>query len=362
MSGAGFNIAGANHRLYGCKAFGQASAGGGGFYIGGAGRMEVTACEAQDCNGTGGFNVIGNQASTLTGCLADSCAYAGFVITAPQTLVACVVVNRGGSYTTQNAVVLPPYAAAGTYIVKGMLTDRVRRIPVGMTIPAGVGLILDIDNRSGSLAVPYTATVTPDPWLGGDIQLATITGNLTIGNPQSNPANGADGTTAFYQQGQVLTFTLPVDAIGGYTLAFGTSYVLAGGSAPRLAANTVVQISFRYDGTIWREIGCTLDTGWIAVGSFANGWASGGGISYRLIGRIMRLRGTLTTIGTSGATAFTLPAPFVSAAVNPGSATGIASGVPSPVELAVAGTGAVAPTYISGLTALCLDSVTYPVD
>ena len=113
----------------------------------------------------------------------------------------------------------------------------------GYTISGGANLTVTPIGTGQSQSVAYATTITPNAEGPILTKVATITGNLTIANPTGTPFPGR--TT--------LSFYLPVDATGGYTLAFGTTYKLVGGAAPALTANTTVQISFAYDGTNWRE-------------------------------------------------------------------------------------------------------------
>lgn len=241
----GFNIHGPNVRLYGCKAFGQKGLGNvscAGFLV--LSRSQLASCEAQDCQGYG-FTDTGGNPNTYTSCVADSCGYYGFGLYG-SVMTGCVALNRGGAFTMPAAVQM-----ANACVVKGLVTNLVRRVAVGASQVSSA--LMDIDNRFGMQNVAYAATVTPDPWLGGDVYVGTLTGALTIANPQSNPTNGVDGTSAWYQQGQILTFVLPQDATGGRVVTFGTSYKLAGGTAVPTTASSTTTITFKFDGTSWRE-------------------------------------------------------------------------------------------------------------
>lgn len=258
---AGFNLGTTNSRIYGCKAFGGLNGGGGGggtnlnvsgFLVAGSGRNQIACCEVQDVQGNAYSLASGDN--TLNSCLADSCnGIAWQDSSGNNVLTGCYAINRGGAYTMIGALYS---GATSPTTVEGMKTRLVRRVYSGAA-QAGIGTC-QIDESHGQIAVAYAATITPDPWLGGSVNVGTITGNITIANPQSNPTNGADGTAAWYKIGQELKFVLPVNGTGGYTLAFGTSYKLVGASAPALGANTVVQITFRYDGTNWRETGRSI--------------------------------------------------------------------------------------------------------
>lgn len=243
-----FFLAGANSRLFGCKAFGQTALSNGAFFVDGSGRHEVTCCEAQD-NFSYGFNFSGTYGSNLTDCIADSNAYDGFSISDGSTVTGCSTIYRsGGAHVPRSGV-----AIGGTGFVTGFnAVDESGSNPFPLYAIFGSGptgpsaLVSAPEVASESIA--YAASITPDPYRkAGTSFLGTITGNLTVANPATPPSgNGA------YFPGVQVSFVMPVDGTGGYTLAFGTAYKIDG-SAPALAANTTVQIAFRFDGTYWRE-------------------------------------------------------------------------------------------------------------
>lgn len=80
--------------------------------------------------------------------------------------------------------------------------------------------------------ITYASTVTPAPGNGSD-QYLTLTGNVTIANPSSNP------------NGQRLKLILVENATGGYSVTFGSAYVGANvGSIGSGAANKIGVIEF----------------------------------------------------------------------------------------------------------------------
>lgn len=133
-----------------------------------------------------------------------------------------------------------------------------------LTLTTGSSILLVYDAAAASwftiasaglgpniIDLSYAASVTPEPIVGtfNEFVLGTITGDLTIANP-AELSDAPDGS-------QIL-FVLPVDGTGGYTLGFGTSYHLVGGTAPALLANTTVIIGFSLIGGAWREIGRSI--------------------------------------------------------------------------------------------------------
>lgn len=82
------------------------------------------------------------------------------------------------------------------------------------------------------------ATIAVDASLSNNFKLV-----LGVNATLSNPSNLTDG--------MVLNFRIKQDATGGHTLAYGTVYKFAGGTAPVLstAANAVDLMSCYYDST-----------------------------------------------------------------------------------------------------------------
>jgi hypothetical protein len=181
----GFLMAGNNWRLYGCKAFGQLGPFGGGFSI--ADRNQVTCCEAQDCQ-MNGFTIVANYGYTVvSSCLSDSNGKYGFEITGDASVVGCQSMVRGGGlYTTTEAIRVQPVTGVGPK-VRAFSQTACTRLYINDATRL-VGATLDLMNRYGAQSPAYAATVTPDPWLGQDVYVGTLTGGITIANPSTAPA------------------------------------------------------------------------------------------------------------------------------------------------------------------------------
>lgn len=246
----GFWTTGTNSRIYGCKAYGvHGTAGGVGFEI--APRSELSCCEAQDCSGSGFVFPGGGDAGIASGILIDSCGSYALNIGGPYWQVDALVITRpGGLYTTPYA-----YRFEAGQVVGTRLRLRTRSVTnLCPANPANVpdGVVLDIDNRYGVQSVAYAATITPDPWAGQDLYVGTLTNNITLANPATGPSLDTP-----HQRGMRLGIQLVQDATGGRDITFGANYKLVGGGSTITgeAANAVRLISFRYDGTYWRETG-----------------------------------------------------------------------------------------------------------
>jgi hypothetical protein len=244
-----------NTRFINCKVFG----GGGTNAINDVGyRNQYVGCEVQDYNGTG----MSVGESSVIGGTIDSCLV-GLVCTLPSTSGTAFVrglrvFNRaGGAYSMNYALDLGNGYNADIDIKVGYSGSN---SPVAVTAlfknspQTGAGNRVRINGDGGTTTqAAYAATYTPDPTVATRHYLATATGNVTIANPVS-----AAITNRFAYVGMEMEFVIPVDATGGYTLAFGTAYKLVGATAPAMGASTVVGIRFRYDGTNWRELGRSI--------------------------------------------------------------------------------------------------------
>ena len=246
-------VTGANNHLSNCKVFGGGNGTGAGFILAGGGRTKLSSCEAQDINGDG-FSL--QNSAVLAACVADSVANNGFVIAGSSLLAdgsglySCKAIVRGGGlFTTANGVSATGCHNCHIDVITASCTSA---LAVTGTNSA-YGNYFNIDNSRGIQVIAYAATVTPIPYQGGTVKLGTITGNLTLAQPVSSGGNPSG-----YYPDQELTFILPVDATGGYTLAFGAKFALAG-PVPTLTANTEPRISFRYDieSDLWREVART---------------------------------------------------------------------------------------------------------
>lgn len=244
----GFDIFGGNTRLWGCKAFGggNGSPDTFGFHIGGSGRHEVTACEAQDVNGSG-FSVDGQDSSVWSSVVADSCSGYGFHFATVNSgrVQGAVIARSGGLYTPSAGVDIPAYAVSGNSIQVsigggGSAFNYLSNAP-------GHGSTIVINNMLATQSVTYAATITPDPYAGGTIYVGTLTGNITINNPSTT--HGAN-----WPMGMRMAFVLTQDATAGRTTTFGANYTLVGGALGSTGAGTTRRIEFEWNGTTWREV------------------------------------------------------------------------------------------------------------
>lgn len=173
-------------------------------------------------------------------------------------------------------------------------------------------------------------------------------------------------------QSRVLIYADDANTANGFTAAGGVVKGLGLGSG--VAAGTTVPLGglgsyavVEADGTNWRIIAGAADTGWIAP-SLTNSWANVAAFNtagYRKQGNRVYLRGGILG-GTSGTTAFTLPAGFIPTAaidflatvswtINPGiENVGITTGGAVIPSLVTSGTGSA--------TALVLDSISFAID
>lgn len=94
----------------------------------------------------------------------------------------------------------------------------------------------------GTQSVAFAATINPDPYLGGTLQIAALTGAITI----NNPVNGHAGTK--------ITFRLTQNGTGGNVVTFGSNYKVS--AAIPTTASTTTEIVFQCDaqGGTWHEV------------------------------------------------------------------------------------------------------------
>jgi hypothetical protein len=235
-NGSGIRWASSNSRAHNIKIFGN----GGGtpqpalLVIGQ--RNQFHGIEVQDYSGTAALEDDQGK-NVFDGVVIDSCNGSAMYFQGASTLRNVLVTNRGGAFTT--AACLFTASASGLDIE--LNPDNIANVWNGSSRGAGDRIkLLGVTPTNPA----YAATITPDPARHDVYTLATITGNLTIANPSPTNGNLPYDTR--------LRFVLPVDATGGYTLAFGTAYKLKG-AVPPLPVNQTVAIDFFYDGTNWQE-------------------------------------------------------------------------------------------------------------
>lgn len=247
-SGAGIRLQTSNTRMVDCKVFGGSAPGGngtsdGGIFVTGQ-RNQIVGCEAQDIAGGPAFKDNGSNNSWV-GCVGDSCQQGGFQGgggTGSIIRGMWLGTRGGGAFTMDWAF----WGNAGD--VECIIGAVNKPFNDAATIAAPNHYV--INNMAGEQTVAYAATVTPDPYLGGKVYVGTLTAGITLANPSS--AGVWPVGPVLYIIGMELTFTLTQNGVGGNAVAFGTAYKTTG--AIGTAANSVTSITFRYDGTNWREV------------------------------------------------------------------------------------------------------------
>jgi len=248
----GFYLANSSVRLTNCKAFyaGQVTPSlGYGFHLVSATGISLSSCEAQDNQASGYVLDTGSQ-FTLSSCVADSNgtssagSYPGLdLFAATDSLVEGFVAyerkaNGSTSYQTQalrmrsssirNRISLTHSAANGATIAAPIMSGS----------DSLAGNDVRINSQAAFQTITYAASITPDPFVG-DVVKVTLTGALTINAPGNGP----------YVPGQILTFILVQDGVGGRVTTFNAAYKT--NWTPVTTASKTNIISFAYDGTSW---------------------------------------------------------------------------------------------------------------
>jgi hypothetical protein len=240
----GWVVNGNNDRFMGCKAFGSGrlSSGSDGFDIIQP-RNNLSACEAQD-NARHGFLINNAGFICMSACDADSNGVSfgnGFRLDGATNCVLEAVTSFDRGNHTQ-AYGLDVTANSTGNRISAILNNNVD----GDIAPneTGAGNAIRINNEEGTQSLPFSGTITPDPFLGGTIEV-TLTGNLSI----ANPANGHAGSR--------LTFILTQDESGGRTVDFGTAYAV-NNFGLNMAPNDTNVITFQSDGTMWQQVSSVI--------------------------------------------------------------------------------------------------------
>jgi hypothetical protein len=95
----------------------------------------------------------------------------------------------------------------------------------------------------GEIFIPYAESVTPNLRRGTFVNIAPLTGNITINNPT---------TSATFSPGTALEITVVQDATGGRTITWGSAFNVL--SAARSGANQRTIWSFRLVDATWQEV------------------------------------------------------------------------------------------------------------
>lgn len=248
LSGACIRLQTSNTRMVDCKVFGGSAPGGNGTSDGGifttGQRNQIVGCEAQDIAGGPGFKDNGSN-NTYSGCVSDSCQQGGFQGGGGtgNKIRGMVLLTRGGGAFTMDWAF---WGNCGD--VEATIGSANKPFNDAATIAAPNRYV--INNQAGAQSLAYAATVTPDPYLGGNVYVGTITAALTLANPSS--AGQWSVGPVLYIIGQEMSFSLVQDGVGGHAISFGTNYKIS--AALATAASSTTTITFRYDGTFWREV------------------------------------------------------------------------------------------------------------
>lgn len=265
----GIDLAGGNSRMWGTKVFGGSNAGVPHFNIQGAGRDEVGICESQDAPGDA-FNISGTF-STLVACIADSCGGVGFsdgFVGAPGNLriEGCITLYRSGGAHVPTAGAKFQNVRDCTVHLTCVDQTGTNPFPALHASTSGAAGSYEINNIVGWQALAYAATITPDPWLGGNVVVGALTGALTINAPA--PLGGG-----FIPPGTRLTFVIPQDGTGGRVVTFNSIYKNVG-TLDTTASSTTV-LAFVFDGTNWQRSNASAAASTDLTGLVPMVWKSG---------------------------------------------------------------------------------------
>lgn len=103
-------------------------------------------------------------------------------------------------------------------------------------------------NRWKQQSISYSATITPDASLGDQIQIGTLTGNLTL----NQPVNGSEGDT--------VTFYFYQDGVGGRTVTYNGANWRVRSDTINTTAYKWSTVSFIFDGTWWQQVANTKES------------------------------------------------------------------------------------------------------
>jgi len=287
---AGFALLGgaAVNRFVNCKSYGVGNdgvyVGGSGFYVN-APRNSFVNCEAPECPFDGLEISAGGDGTEWRGRVTG---VGGNAVTVSDNATDCDidVIYADGDYGyTVTALV----AVGTTGCVRNRIRARSVETPAyytaGATGASALANTFDINNERGQQKVAYAAAVTPDPYLGGTLDIGTLTAAITI----NDPSTGAS-TDAKAHVGSRLTFLFRQDGTGGHAITWGSEFVVLA-DLPT-TANAVYSITFEWDGTSWMEVA--------ASGATVTG---GGGGGSSTLGRTFYNGSLLSPTTTSGTSA-----------------------------------------------------------
>lgn len=104
----------------------------------------------------------------------------------------------------------------------------------------------DLNARLGYQNISYSASITPDPFVGATVFVGTLTGNITV----NNPSQGVTGT--------VIRFVFTQDGTGGRTITWGAAYKTKSNPL-HFAANQTFSVEFVYNGTDWIQTNSSVN-------------------------------------------------------------------------------------------------------
>jgi hypothetical protein len=158
----------------------------------------------------------------------------------------CISVTTGISCTTWTDGVIQG-ARFPSSVTTSIATDSGTRVFIGLNQDASTGGMSPHADSEVSLAFrrqtrTYAAALTPNPTLGEYVEIAALTGNISIANPTK------------LAKGLRLTFRFLQDGTGGRTVTFGSAFK-HGWADTGNTANKQSTISFAFDGTNWIQVG-----------------------------------------------------------------------------------------------------------
>lgn len=255
---AGFAVAAPSIRLEACKSYysGAVTAGSGhGFNIT-SHHCLIGNCEAQD-NKAAGFLLDGAHGNILQGCNADSNStsstgtYPGFDLWDCDYNVisgSCSERRADGTNSRQRSAVQIRQGAVGNQIQLTHWAETWNSAVIDAAVHSGSNAVsgntVVINNQLGSQAIAYSATITPDPYLGGKVVVGTLTGNITVNAPSNAHA------------GCRLSFKFTQDTTAGRTVTWNSVYKR--NWTPTTTNGKINTIEFEYDGTNWIQVGGTV--------------------------------------------------------------------------------------------------------
>ena len=179
-----------------------------------------------------GWVTVGDYSSTNLGLLTSSSAASTYLALSGGTLTGALNIGTAGSVVFEGATADD---FETTLAVTDPTADRTFTLPDATTTAAGLAVAQTFTKaqRGSITAITDVASITPDFALSNNFSL-TLGGNRTLQNP-SNLTVGQSGSIFISQ-----------DSTGSRTLAFGSQYDFAGGTAPTLstAASAVDRIDY----------------------------------------------------------------------------------------------------------------------